>query len=152
LPKVILTNMVMIEDRKNNKVLVQDRIKSYKGYSFPGGHVKGDESFYDSAVREVKEETGLDVSNLSFCGIIHWLNKTNEDRYIVFLYKTHEFKGTLLEKSEEGRNIWISLDELVNSPFTNNLVDYLPMFLDKGYGEAFAPYTIEDEIENVFFK
>jgi 8-oxo-dGTP diphosphatase len=37
--------MVMIEDRKNNKVLVQDRIKSYKGYSFPGGHVKEMKAF-----------------------------------------------------------------------------------------------------------
>ena len=112
MPKVILTNMVMIEDRKNNKVLVQDRIKSYKGYSFPGGHVKGDESFYDSAVREVKEETGLDVSNLSFCGIIHWLNKTNEDRYIVFLYKTHEFKGTLLEKAKKVETYGLALMNL----------------------------------------
>lgn len=149
--RVVLTNMIMIEDRINNKVLVQNRVKSYKGYSFPGGHVNGDESFYDSAVREVREETGLTVKNLKFCGVINWLNKTNADRYIVFLYKTHEFEGTLLEESEEGKNLWLSMEEFVESPFTTNLVDYLPMFMDEGYGEAFAPYTTEDEIEKVYF-
>ena len=56
-----MTNMVMIQDRQTSKVLVQDRIKSWKGLSFPDGHVEDNESIVDSAIREVKEETGLDV-------------------------------------------------------------------------------------------
>jgi 8-oxo-dGTP diphosphatase len=62
--KIELTNMVMIEDKTTGKVLVQERIKSWCGLTFPGGHVEEGESFVDSAVREVKEETGLDVKNL----------------------------------------------------------------------------------------
>ena len=40
--KTELTNMCMIY--KDNKVLVQERVKSWKGISFPGGHVEDGES------------------------------------------------------------------------------------------------------------
>ena len=53
-----LTNMIMIKNPENNCVLVQNRVKYWKGVSFPGGHVEKGESFTESAVREVKEETG----------------------------------------------------------------------------------------------
>ena len=83
--KLEMTNMVMIRDKNTGKVLVQDTIKSWKGcWAFPGGHVEPVESFVDSAVREVKEETGLDIRNLKSCGVVNWLNNKTFDRYIVF--------------------------------------------------------------------
>jgi 8-oxo-dGTP diphosphatase len=36
--KCELTTMVMIQDPTTGKVLVQERVKSWKGYAFPGGH------------------------------------------------------------------------------------------------------------------
>lgn len=57
--KVELTNICMIYDEKNNKVLVQDRIKSWKGITFPGGHIEYGEGIVESTIREIKEETGL---------------------------------------------------------------------------------------------
>lgn len=38
--KCELTTMVMIQDKNTAKILVQDRVKNWKGLSFPGGHVK----------------------------------------------------------------------------------------------------------------
>ena len=57
--KVELTNMCMVYDKTTNRVLVQDRIKSWKGISFPGGHMEDGESIVESTIREIKEETGL---------------------------------------------------------------------------------------------
>ncbi|WP_337926721.1 NUDIX domain-containing protein [Paenibacillus caui] len=54
LPKVEMTNMCMIYDKTSGKVLVQDRIKSWKGISFPGGHIEDGESIVDSTIREIK--------------------------------------------------------------------------------------------------
>ncbi len=56
--KTTLTTMVMIENRASGEVLVQDRLLSFKGLSFPGGHLDPGESLYACAVREIKEETG----------------------------------------------------------------------------------------------
>lgn len=66
--KVVLTNMCMVYD--GSKILVENRVKKdWPGVTFPGGHVEHGESIVDSTVREVKEETGLDIKDLKICGV-----------------------------------------------------------------------------------
>ena len=152
MPKNELTTMVMIQDKHTGKVLVQDRVKSWKGLSFPGGHIEGGESFYDCAVREVKEETGLDVYNLKSCGIVHWLNKKTFERFMVFLYKTTDYSGELITECDEGRNFWITVEEMRNTPSENQMPkNYLPMFLEGKYSEAFGPWK-DDEPWEIIYK
>lgn len=67
--KVELTSMCMLYDDEGN-VLVQDRVdKKWGGITFPGGHIEKGESFVSSVIREVKEETGLDIKHPKICGI-----------------------------------------------------------------------------------
>lgn len=149
--KVELTNMVMVEDKATGKVLVQERLKSWTGISFPGGHVEPGESFVDSAVREIKEETGLDIRNLHACGVIHWSHKTRMDRYIVFLYKTSDFSGELIEATDEGRVFWIDPEELKNRKLSSNFANYLPMFMSEKYCEAYGSWC-ENEPDVLIYK
>lgn len=148
---VEFTNMVMVEDKATGRVLVQERRKSWTGLSFPGGHVEQFESIVDSAIREVKEETGLDIRNLHYCGVIHWVHKTRSDRYIVFLYKTNDFSGELLEATDEGRVFWISPDELKNQKLSQNFENYIPMFFDDSLNEAYGLWH-EDEPDTLIYK
>lgn len=149
MPKVELTTMIMIQNPATGEVLVQDRIKSWKGWSFPGGHLEDGESVVDCAEREVREETGLTVENLKSCGIIHWLNNKTFDRYLVFLFKTADYHG-ILSDCDEGRNFWVSLEELKTHPSTNDTPKYLPMFLENRYSEAFGPYNGTDTWELIY--
>ena len=58
---VVITNMCMVTD--GSRVLVQDRLDpEWPGLTFPGGHVEAGESFVDSAIREIKEETGIELN------------------------------------------------------------------------------------------
>lgn len=107
---VELTNMCMIYDAKGN-VLVQDKVgKNIRGLILPGGHIESRESIVDSVIREVKEETGLTISNLHFCGTKDWVEEDGS-RYMVFLYKTNVFKGDI-KSSSEGKVFWMPLEEL----------------------------------------
>ena len=151
MPKVELTNMVMVQDKTTGKVLVQERIKTWKGLSFPGGHVDKGESFVGSAIREIKEETGLDIKNLKSCGVVHWSNNKTFDRYLVFLYKTADFEGELITEMSEGKNYWISINELKAQLTTNGFHNYLPMFLEEGFNEAFGSWN-EDEPWEIVLK
>ena len=52
----------------NNRVLLQKRMDK-NCWSFPGGVMDADESFEETAIREVKEETGLDVIVQDLIGV-----------------------------------------------------------------------------------
>ena len=131
-----LTNMVMIVDKPTGRVLAQERRGEWAGLSFPGGKVEPGEAFYDSAVRETLEETGLAVGTLTPCGVIHWIRRDADGRYLAFLYKTDSYSGELIEEMAEGRNLWLSVEELYAAPSENCLHEILTMFLRDDYCEA----------------
>ena len=78
-----MMNMCKIIDNKNNKILVQQRVKSWKGIAFPGGKINNGESIVKSTIREVKEETGLDIFNLKLCGIKNWYDIEKNERFFI---------------------------------------------------------------------
>ena len=107
--KCILTNICLVY--KDDQILVIDRKKKdWPGLTFPGGHVEKNENFYDSVIREVKEETGLKIKKPILCGIEEFKTK-NEDRYLMFYYKTNQFTGKL-KSSKEGEVFWIDKKDL----------------------------------------
>jgi 8-oxo-dGTP diphosphatase len=142
-----ITNMVMIQDKATGKVVVQDRLKSWCGIAFPGGHAEPGESIYDSAIREVWEETGLTVRNLTPCGFMYWFNNKTQDKYFTYFYKTTDFTGTLIDATEEGTVFWTSLDSLDSMKLAPNFKEYLPVFLGDRYTEAYCSWNDEMEID-----
>jgi 8-oxo-dGTP diphosphatase len=148
---VEMTNMCMIYDKSNNKVLVLDRIKSWKGISFPGGHIEDGESIVEATIREVKEETGLTISNLEACGVINWYNNETGDKYFVFHFKTEVFSGELIEATEEGKVFWVEKEQLLNLNLSHGLKDRLPMFFENKYSEGFGIWNERNTNNMRFF-
>jgi len=140
--KAIFTNMCMVQDAEGN-VLVQDRVDpSWRGIAFPGGHVEAGEAFVDSVIREVKEETGLTVSELRLCGIKDWV-RDDGTRYVVHLYKTNKYTGEL-SSSEEGDVFWVKLDDLYGMELSKSMKSVLKIFFEDTYTEQFF-YKENDE-------
>ena len=154
---VELVTCVMIQNPETDEVLIQNRKRKYLGWSFPGGHVERGESFYDCAVREVKEETGLDVKNLKYCGVVHWVNRDNDERYLCFMYKTDEFYGELIAETDEGEQFWLGVDELFAAPkekFSSaEHYAFSPLFHEHGkYSEAFVPWSGDESTWELHYK
>ena len=133
----ILTNMCMLCD--GDRILVQDRRNpDWPGITFPGGHVEPGESFVASVIREVKEETGLDIARVRLCGVKQWTHKSGAYRYIVFFFRTDTFSGTL-QASNEGRVFWIDRSELKN------------YVLADGFEAMYEVFAREDLTENYWW-
>ena len=117
----VFTNMCMITDGNGN-VLVQDRRNpDWPGITFPGGHVEQGESFTQSVIREVQEETGLTVKNPVLCGTKQFQTRSGA-RYVVFFYKANRFCGTL-KSSEEGDVYWLPRGDLEKQRLAPDMIE-----------------------------
>ena len=132
--QAIFTNLCMVYDHDGN-ILVQDRLDpDWPGLCFPGGHVEPGESFVESVIREVWEETGLTIENPVLCGTKQFQTEENL-RYVVLFYKTDRFSGNL-RSSEEGEVFWINKDQL--SEYT----------AAEGFEEMYEVFVRDDLTEN----
>ena len=142
---VVLTNMCMVYD--GEKILVLDRLNpNWPGITFPGGHIELKESFVESTIREVHEETGLKISNLQICGIKQWTQKDGSYRYIVIFYKTTKFEGEL-KSSDEGKVFWINRSEIGNYVVADGFMEMLEVFENDNLSENY--HCLEDGIWKV---
>lgn len=150
--EVTLCNMCMIEDTVAGRVLVQHRLPKatnpWCGLTFPGGHVEAGESITGSTVREIREETGLTVSNLRMCGVVEWetigkradgspAEVTDNSKYIVFMFRTCSFTG-VLKSSAEGRMEWMTLDEMRRGGLAPHMEEYLRVLLADNVPQAYG--------------
>ena len=138
--KAIFTNMCMITDGSGN-VLVEDRLNpDWPGVTFPGGHVEPGESFVDSVIREVYEETGLTIEDPVLCGVKQF--QTDDDaRYVVFFFKASRYHGQL-HSSDEGKVYWIPRKELSQQKLSIDMMDMVAVMESDQLSEFY--YYIED--------
>ena len=97
-------------------------LKSHKWpgkYVVPGGHVDLGERIEEAAVREAKEETGLDIYALEFINFqqfIHDPSFWKRKHFIFFDYacKTDSTEVQLNDEAEE--HVWVRLEAAVQLP------------------------------------
>ncbi|UTI86255.1 NUDIX domain-containing protein [Mammaliicoccus sciuri] len=88
----------------------------------------------NSTIREIKEETGLDISNLELCGVKNWMD--DEIRYVIFLYRTNNYSGELVS-SDEGEVRWEQISNLTNLQLSLDMEEMLSIFQENNLSEFF---------------
>lgn len=108
---------------KLNVLLVQRGIEPYKGrWAFPGGFLKMDESAEEGALRELREETGLQGAYLQQFHSFSAPDRDPRERVITIAYyalvKLQEVKGA--DDAADAR--WFALDEVPPLAFDHDLI------------------------------
>ena len=107
-----MTTIIYLE--KDNKYLMLHRNKKEKDLNKDkwigvGGHIEEYESPNQCIIREVKEETNLDLLSFKLCGEVTF----DIDGYleIMYVYTSKDFIGELKE-CDEGTLEWIDKDKI----------------------------------------
>ncbi|WP_404448626.1 NUDIX hydrolase [Sutcliffiella horikoshii] len=70
-PKHIISAATVVLNDKNEVLLIKG---PRRGWEMPGGQVEEGESLKDASIRETKEESGIDVEIVKFCGVFQNVN------------------------------------------------------------------------------
>ncbi|WP_019414897.1 NUDIX hydrolase [Paenisporosarcina sp. TG20] len=65
-PKHIVSAATIVLNDQNEILLIKG---PRRGWEMPGGQVEEGESLKDAAIRETKEESGIDIEITRFCGV-----------------------------------------------------------------------------------
>jgi len=72
-PKHIVSAATIVINDEKEILLIKG---PKRGWEMPGGQVEEGESLSDAAIRETKEESGIDIEVIKFCGIFQNVNKS----------------------------------------------------------------------------
>lgn len=101
---------------KNDKILLLRRSKhSAFGalkWDLPGGKLEFGETLEDSLIREIKEETKINVKLIKPICTCSSLNDDNTKQYITIVYECEFINGEVNLDFEHDQYKWLKLDEI----------------------------------------
>lgn len=129
--KIILGNVCFIINRKTGRILLIKRSKEPMRlmYTGVGGKTLSKESPFDSCIREVKEETGLDVFEVNFRGVIKTILDKDGSSWILSVYTAAGFSGEMTE-CNEGNLEWVDVSSINSYKLIGFIRKIIPYVLD----------------------
>lgn len=136
--------------KENNVVATKYKQGNKEGYyDIPGGKIEEGELPEQTAIREMKEETGLDIRDLKYKGnmIIEYPNRIFD--FDVFVASESEGE---LQEFEENTSEWIEIQELLQKEKILSNIIILDRFFINGLIDNDYNFKIHievDEQENI---
>lgn len=113
-----MQNVVLAYIEKDEKYLMllrnKRKVDMNKGkYVGIGGHIEAGETKEEAMIREIKEETNLNVLHYTYRGLIYFNNGNIEDEMNMYLFIVDDFNGELKE-CDEGSLYWVNKRDIFN--------------------------------------
>ena len=129
MPRVV--TCLLIDDVGKLLILKRsDKVRTYKGmWGGIAGYIEENEEPLETALKEIKEEIGLDNKDVQFIKKLepikftdYYENKKYDWEIFVFLFKTGK-KDKLIIDWEHSESSWISPSEIVKFVTSSNLFE-----------------------------
>ncbi|MEY8661664.1 NUDIX hydrolase [Ligilactobacillus faecis] len=130
--RLLLAGACVILEDEAGRILLQQRTSGKWG--LPGGLLELGETLAETAIREVKEETGLIVTELkqlhTFSGPFAYATLANQDKIymVTTLYHVLAYQGTLHPDKEETLQLRFFAYDALPQKMEKNYVRYLEYY------------------------
>ena len=123
-PAVTTDCVVFGFDGRDLKVLLIERgLEPYKGcWAFPGGFLNMDETAEQGALRELKEETGLDLRYIKQVGAFSDVDRDPRDRVITIAFYALAKKSAVQGGDDAAKAQWFSLNDVPRLAFDHDYI------------------------------
>lgn len=118
---------------RDNKVALIKKITKDSGVVYnrlisPGGHVEQRESLEEACIREMREETGLQVSGLSIVSVVSFISHVSDYHSVCFFFRADRVDGELQTSEPEKMEAhWVDLADV---PTHELIIDYDRTLID----------------------
>jgi 8-oxo-dGTP diphosphatase len=132
-PKHFVSAATIVVNDKNELLLIKG---PRRGWEMPGGQVEIGETLIEAAIRETKEECGLDVEIIKFCGIFQ--NVKSSVCNTLFLAKP--ISGELTTTPEALEVGFFPLPEALDMVTIKNFRERIELCLDESKHPFFVSF------------
>ncbi len=106
--------VVFRKSGNRNQILL---IKHVNGghWAFPKGHVENNETEEETALREIREETGLSVKlDSGYRKVVTYSPKYNVKKDVVYFVATADNSETVAQEDEISQIKWVYIEDAIN--------------------------------------
>ncbi len=123
---------------KNNEIFLMCSHKWGDRYALPGGHIELGETMSEALIREVKEETNLDIYDsrlICFFEVIYdpgfWIKR--HFIFFDFICKTKSHQNVVLN-DEAQSYVWVKPENAFKLPLEDNTRKFLKFYINNRSG------------------
>lgn len=111
------------EDNNISILLIKRENDPYKDFwAFPGGFINMNESAEEAAIRELKEETGLEVKKAEQLKAYSNPNRDPRERVITIVFIAESEKNIVKGEDDAKEAKWFQIDNLPPLAFDHELI------------------------------
>ena len=131
-----LTTLGYVTTPDRSRVLLCHRVarshdEQLGKYNGLGGKLEADEDILAGMIREIREEAGIECTELALRGTISWpgFGRNGED-WLGFVFLVTAFEGEPYSENPEGPLEWVPLERLHELPMWEGDRHFLPLVFD----------------------
>lgn len=130
MPPFILTTLIYALRGEQVLMLYRHKEPNLGLWVAPGGKMHDNESPRECAIRELREETGLEAVEPVLRAVITEVSPRKDWQWLMFVYRTGVADGEATGDDREGRLRWFPIAEVAHLPIPEADAIFYPFILD----------------------